>query len=269
MRGVSSDSQAEVIRRVEGAIGDGTDAAALGSDLFSVVSLLAAEGGLRRSVTDPSTPAEVRTSVVRGLLEGKLGGPAVDVVSAAAGLRWSRPRDLGDTLEHAGVLAQVIAAEQAGQSDELEDELFRFDRLVAGDPALRDALTSRTSPTPAKQSLVRSLLEGRASAPTTRLAEQAVTGRHRSFGAAVEYYIKIAADRRDRFVATVRSAKPLSDSERGRLADVLRNQYGRQVHLNMVVDPDVLGGLRVEIGDEVIDGTVATRLDEARRRLAG
>jgi F-type H+-transporting ATPase subunit delta len=85
----------------------------------------------------------------------------------------------------------------------------------------------------------------------------------------VGYFSKIAADRRERFVATVRSAAPLSESDRSRLAAALERQYGRPVHLNVVVDPDVLGGLRVEVGEEVIDGTVANKLDDARRRLEG
>ena len=207
--------------------------------------------------------------MLRSILAGKLSDAAVDIAAAAAGERWSATRDLADTLEHAGVIAEVNAAEQAGQADELEDELFRFGRVVAADSALRDAITDRTVATAARRSLVRSLLAGKASAPTVALAGQAVAGRHRSFDAAVQYFIKVAADRRERLVATVRSAAPLSESDQERLADALRRQYGRRVHLNTVVDPDVLGGLRVEIGDEVIDGTVASKLDDARRRLTG
>lgn len=269
MRGVSAQSQATVVDRLDAALTGGADAATVGSDLFAVAALLDSEASLRRAVTDPSTPTEARTSVLRSILEGKLSDPAVDISAAAAGERWSATRDLGDTLEHAGVIAHVAAAEQAGQADEVEDELFRFGRVVAADPALREAITDRTAPKAAKQSLVRSLLEGRASAPTVPIVEQAVAGRHRSFDAAVRYFIKVAADRRERFVATVRSATPLGDSDKNRLADALQRQYGRRVHLNTVVDPDVLGGLRVEIGDEVIDGTVASKLDDARRRLTG
>ena len=86
---------------------------------------------------------------------------------------------------------------------------------------------------------------------------------------ALNEYQKVAASVAGENVATVRVARALSDAERQRLADTLSRQYGRPVHLNTIVDPDVLGGIRVEIGDDVIDGTVSARLDDARRLLAG
>jgi F-type H+-transporting ATPase subunit delta len=79
----------------------------------------------------------------------------------------------------------------------------------------------------------------------------------------------VAAESQGETVATVRVARPLASDEQRRLAGLLSSQYDTTVHLNVVVDPEVVGGMRVEIGDEVIDGTIASRLDEARRRLAG
>ena len=101
------------------------------------------------------------------------------------------------------------------------------------------------------------------------LAEQSLSGSHRTVVAAVEEYQRIAAAHRNRLVATVRVASALSDQDAQRLSGVLARQYDRPVHLNVVVDPEVIGGIRVEIGDDIIDGTVSSRLDEARRRLAG
>ncbi|MGH3456365.1 MAG: F0F1 ATP synthase subunit delta, partial [Nocardioidaceae bacterium] len=120
-----------------------------------------------------------------------------------------------------------------------------------------------------KNALLRGLLDGRATAATIRLAEQAVSGSHRTVAVAVEEYQKVAARNRDRMVATARVARELEDGDRERLQGALTQQYGRPVHLNVVVDPEVVGGVKVEIGDDVIDGTVASRLDDARRRLAG
>jgi F-type H+-transporting ATPase subunit delta len=96
-----------------------------------------------------------------------------------------------------------------------------------------------------------------------------VTGVHLTVRNAIEEYTKVAAETRDRLVALVRSARPLGESEEKRLGDVLARQYDRPVHLNVVVDPSVVGGIRVEIGDQVIDGTISSRLDDARRRLVG
>ncbi|MPZ93540.1 MAG: F0F1 ATP synthase subunit delta [Propionibacteriales bacterium] len=269
MRGVSAGSLAEVVRLLEAALEGGADAAQLGTDLFAVAVLLDAQPALRRAITDPSTPPEARARVVSSVLEGKLSEPAVELSAAAAAERWSATRDLADSLEHAGVIAQVSAAEDAGQGDELEDELFRFGRVVVGNAELRDVLTDRSAPVQGKQSLVTTLMEGKASAPSVRLAEQAVAGRHRSFEAALQEFTKVVADRRERFVATVHTAQQLSDADKGRLAAAIAREYGRNVQLNEVIDPDVLGGLRVEIGDTVIDGTVASKLDDARRRLTG
>ena len=150
----------------------------------------------------------------------------MDLVAQAVGRRWAATRDLGDALEHLGVIAVVRAAEGAGQADALEDQLFAFERLVTDNPELRDPV-------------------------------------------AVEAFQRITSAYRSRLVAEVRVARELSDADAQRLAGSLARQYGRPVHLNVVVDPEVLGGIRVEIGDDVIDGTVASRLEEARRKLAG
>ncbi|HVH94992.1 MAG TPA: F0F1 ATP synthase subunit delta, partial [Nocardioidaceae bacterium] len=101
------------------------------------------------------------------------------------------------------------------------------------------------------------------------LAQETVAGTHRTVALAVEAYQKIVAEHRNRLVATVRVARELSDQESARLANALERQYGRPVHVNMLIDPGVMGGIRVEIGDDVIDGTVSSRLDDARRQLAG
>jgi F-type H+-transporting ATPase subunit delta len=102
-----------------------------------------------------------------------------------------------------------------------------------------------------------------------QLAQQAVAGTHRTVALAVEDYQKIVADHRNLLVATVRVAHELSDADAGRLAGALERQYHKPVHLNVIIDPHVIGGMRVEIGDDVIDGTVSGRLDDARRQLAG
>ena len=101
------------------------------------------------------------------------------------------------------------------------------------------------------------------------LVKQSLAGSYRSVGVALEQYQKVAAAIRNESVARVRVASELTDADRTRLQSALSRQYGRNIHLNVVVEPGLLGGLRVEIGDDVIDGTVDARLDEARRKLAG
>jgi F-type H+-transporting ATPase subunit delta len=239
----------------------------LGDELFAVVGVLSTQGSLRRALTDPSASGEAKAALVRSLFGSQVSEATLDVVAAATSGRWSAGRDLLDALEHLGVLAYVISAEPSGAVDDLEDDLFRFSRVVAGDPRLRDAITNKQAPIQLRQALVTQLLEGKASPAALHLAVQAVASREGSFEAALESYQKVAADRQHRVVAIVRTAVALTDAEQERLVAALRHLYSRDVYLNLVVDPGLLGGMRIELGDDIIDGTVVGRLNEARRRM--
>jgi F-type H+-transporting ATPase subunit delta len=269
MRGASADSLATLTEALGQTVGEGADAGQLAEDLFGVSGLLAAEPSLRRMVTDLSIAPDAKSGFVRSVLGDKLSAAGLDLVAKAAGLRWAATRDLGDALEDLGVIALVRGADKAGQADALEDGLFGFGRLVSENLDLREALSNPARSIEDKRALVRSLLEGKATPAAVRLAEQALAGSHRTVAIAVEEYQKIAAANRNRLVGTVRVAHALSASELGRLEAALTKQYSRAVHLNVLVDPEVIGGVKVEIGNDVIDGTVASRLADARRRLAG
>jgi F-type H+-transporting ATPase subunit delta len=183
------------------------------------------------------------------------------------GRRWTATRDLPDALEHLSVVASVSSV--GSESGRLADELFAWAQTVKDNPELRDALSDPARSADDKATLVGGLLSGKALPATVTLATQALSGSYRTVSAALAAYQKVAADVHGESVATVRVARELTEAETSRLAGVLAAQYGRPVHLNLLVDPGVLGGIRVEIGDDVIDGTVASRLDDARRRLVG
>lgn len=271
LTGASRESLAEA-REALGTLirSGGTDLAAVGDDLFAVTALLDSEHGLRRALVDPSRDGDARAGLARAVLGDKVGGATADLLSWVARARWSSPRDLADAVELLAVEAQVAAAEQAGRLDDVEDELFRVSRTVAGAPGLRSALSDRSAPVDRRAELIAGLLDGRTADETRRLVRQAVVApRGRSFDRTVETYGQVAADRRRRLVATVTATAPLTEAQRGRLAAALQQIYGHEVHLNVQLDPALVGGIRVEIGDEVIDGSVVSRLDDARRRLAG
>jgi len=268
MRGASTRAASAVVDSVDAAVEAGADAAALGEELFSLCEVLDAQPSLRRVLTDPTVEADRKAELAESLLSD-FGRPTVGVVTDAVRHRWSRPRDLADALEQGGINAFLAAAESAGDLDELDDELFRFARIVEGDPQLRDALNDRTAPVEARQQLVDTLLDDRVSAAALHLAKQAVTGRHRSASRALAEMQRLAAARRERLVAVVRVARPLTAAMRARLVAALSARFGHELQLNVIVDPDVIGGARVTVGDQVVDGTVSTKLAEARRRLAG
>jgi F-type H+-transporting ATPase subunit delta len=269
MRGASADSLSSLTESLGSGGGAGGDHVGVADDLFAVAAVLRSEPSLRRVVTDVSVPAKAKSDLVRQLFAKQVRAASLDLLTQAVGLRWSATRDLGDALEQVAVVAVVKDAEQAGRADALEDELFEFGLVVEDHPDLRDALSDRTRSADDKSALVHRLLDGKATDHAIRLVEQALSGSYRTFALALEAYRRIASEHRNRLVAVVRAADGLDDKELQRLESALSGQYGRPVHANVRLDPDVVGGVKVEIGDDVIDGTVATRLGEAQRRLAG
>jgi F-type H+-transporting ATPase subunit delta len=235
------------------------------TDMFAVVDALDASATLRRAVTDPGTPEGARRALVHGLLDGKVDEAVVDLVAEAATLRWAGGRTFAAALERQAVRGQLIVADRRGELDDTEDQLFRFARLVESSPELRNLLGDRAIELSKRQELVEGLLSGRATDPTIVLAKRAVAARERTFGQTIEGYVTLAAAQKNRALATVRVAKPLSSDQRNRLSAALSKQIGREVAIQEVVDPDILGGMRVEIGDEVFEGTVSDRLEAARR----
>jgi len=141
--------------------------------------------------------------------------------------------------------------------------------VVNTNPDLRSALSDPARSVDDKAALVDSLLDGKVLPATVTLAKQSLAGTYRTVTNALATYRDVAAKTQGEVVASVRVARPMSAADQRRLADTLSQQYDTTVHLNVEIDPDVLGGIRVEIGDEVIDGTIASRLDDARRRLVG
>jgi F-type H+-transporting ATPase subunit delta len=270
MNGASRDALAAARERLD-ALTDSTsvDAGSLADELASVTALLHREVSLRRVLTDPAQAGEAKAELAQRLLGSQVSGEAADLVSGMVRSRWSQSRDLVDALEELAALADLTAAQKAGTLDSVEDELFRFGRIVTSNTGLRAALTDRKAPASAKGELLAGLLGSRAVSTTERLVTRLVTApRGRSLEAGLEFLSKLAAERRDRMVAVVTSAVPLSDPQKQRLGAALAKLYGRTMHLNLDVDPEVLGGIRVQVGDEVINGSMADRIEDAGRRMA-
>ena len=241
----------------------------VGDALFSVAALLDEQPSLRAALTDPARSGEDKAALAASLLRGKVAEQVVDLVSGMVRSRWSTPRDLAEGTARLGVEAVLVSAQRHDRLDEVQDELFRFARTVASQPELRLALTDRGLPVERKSDLLTELLKEKTTVEAARLIVHAVTEpRGHSLESNLEALADAAAARRQRQVATVAAAVPLTENQRDRLAAALSAQLGHDVQLNVVIDPEVVGGLRVSLGDEVIDGTLATRLDDAQRRIA-
>jgi F-type H+-transporting ATPase subunit delta len=267
MRGASRASLAEAEERLEQLLSS-ADPATLGDELFAVLRLLDREGVLRRALSDAARRVEQRAGLASAVLDGKVGPATADFVADVVSLRWARSIDLTDAIERFGVIATVVSAEAEGRLDDLEDELFRFERIVQAQPQLRGVLVDHRVAPERKAELLRELLEGKTTQATLRLITEAVTHpRGRSLERVFAEFGRITAERRNRLVAMVRTAVDLGEQQKTRLAAALAVQYGRDVHLNIEVDPSVLGGMSIRVGDEETDGTIVRRLADIRRRI--
>lgn len=267
MRGSSATSLNETLAAV--AAVDGSSAAEVGAELFAAVEALDGAVAARRVLTDPSIDPAGKRQLVAGIFGGKVGAATASVLDAAVSGRWAAGRDLTDGLEIAGVAAFTRAADQAGAGDVLENELFEAGQIIHDAAELRQTVSDRSIPAAAKASLLNDVFGAKVSAATLALLTQAAVARTGSFEKVLDAFSRQVASREQRLVAVARVAYELDDAERQRLADVLSRRYGQAIQLNTVVDPSVIGGIAVSVGDEVVDATMSTRLEAARRRIAG
>lgn len=255
---------------VEGTAKTSTVAAALGEELFAVAGLLDREIGLRRTLADSSTDPAARERLVRDLLGGKVADDTLQVTIAAVSARWSSPRELVDGIESLATTALLVRSERDGRLDAVEDELFRLGRIIADQTELEQALSDRTAAVEGKLSLINGLIDGKVDPTTATLVANLVgQPRGRTVVEGLENLASEAAKRRERSVAHVISAGPLSAEQQERLTASLQRIYGRPIGLHVEVDESLGGGLVVKVGDEVIDGSTAGRLEALRRKLAG
>lgn len=260
----------EQLTRRSSVAATGPDLLSIADELFAVSRVLDSQPTLRRAMADPAGKPDERAGLVRRLFAAQLSATALDLVETIARQRWSRPIDLVEATITAGIEAALDAADVAGELDGVEDELFRFGRIVAADRELNRILSDRKASADGREALLDQLLSGRVNPVTAQLLRNVLTGSHVGTAeVAIERLSEVASRRRGQSVARVTTAVPLTGTQEQQLGDVLGRLYGRPVGLQITVDPDVLGGLVVQVGDEVIDGSIAHRLEAARRRMAG
>lgn len=272
MQAASRESLASATDRLDQVVA-GADAGALrtlADELFAVLGVLDRQRVLRRHLTDPGTPEDARDRLARGLFGGKVGDAALNVVAGLATARWSMPSDLLEAVETLARRVEFISAERAGALEDVEDELFRFSRILAAQPRLLELLSDQRAPVDGRVALLERVIAGKVTPTTAALLDQTVREpRGRSLELVVGKLAELAAAMRSRSVARVVAAAPLTDEQESRLAQALSRIFGRAVSVHVDLDPDVLGGLVIRVGDEVIDGSVAARLIKARQELPG
>lgn len=246
----------------------GAGSAEFAAHLFTLVDALDSSGSLRRTLTDPSIDGAAKEGLARTILAGA-APQVVDVVAELVRSRWSTEADLAEAVEELGFQSALASAEASGELVRVEDELFRITRALIGQREVRRALFDVRAGAERRVALVDGILAGRTAAATALIARRAAASpRGRRFIATLVHVGELAAARRHRLVASVTSGSELTEAQRTRLATILGRAYGGEVQLNVTVDPTVLGGLRIQIGPDVVDSTVLSRLDDARRQLA-
>ena len=258
-------ARASLDAAVKGA--DAVSASTLGSELFFIADVLDTNIAVRRALTDTSRDAQSKDAFISELFGKKVGAQGLTIVKAISAMRWSGAKDLVQVVEQLAIEAEASAANIAGELDRVEDEIFTASRTIAGSSELRKALSSDAKD--AKAVLVSEILKG-ASSSTVKLVSQLVNSwRGRSVEAAFADYAHSLAARRNRVIALVKTAAPMSVAQQDRLAAALNKQVGQPVRINIEIDTNVVGGVSVRFADELVDGTVSNRLAGAARALVG
>ncbi len=241
------------------------------TDLLSMVAVFDSNIALSRALTDPSRKTEDKSELVKRVFEKGVSEPTFAFVKELIALRWSYASDLVRAIERLGVETEAAAAEKDGALDRLESELFAFTQTIQNSSELRTVLADRTVQSTAKKSaLIRTLLNGKATESTIRLIGAMVDQpRGRNIEAGMRDLAEAVAARKNRTIVHVKSAIALSKEQIDRITKSLSAQIGATVRLNVEIDPNILGGLSVRFGDELIDGSIATRIIGAERTLSG
>jgi F-type H+-transporting ATPase subunit delta len=240
--------------------------ATVADEILSVAGLLRAQPRLRRALTDPARPGTERSELLRSLVAGKLSQITVDSLATLVSGRFGSPMELLNAVERLGTEALLDSGDRAGDLADIEDELFRFGQIVSGSGELAVTLSDPGAATSRRVKLVEDLLKGKAKPTTLRLVEVALEGfGGRSFEGSLTRLVEMTAAKRDREVAYVVVATPLTDGEEQALASKLADIYGRPVSLKIDVNPAIIGGVSVKVGSDLYDGTILRRLNEARQ----
>jgi F-type H+-transporting ATPase subunit delta len=248
------------------------DCTTISQELFSILDTLYSSVSLRRAMTDPARDAAAKSLLAQDLFASSISPGALSILIESVALRWSASIDLASAIEQLAIESEATAANAEGSLDRVQDELFVFARTLGESQELRLTLGDRLGSPIGKREVIADLLgaQGAQANPSTiRLISQAVTGlAGRNIDSVLRVYADAVADRRNRLLVLVTTRIALTASQSDQLSQIMTKHVGQPVHLNYQIDPTILGGVSIRFADELVDGTISTRLAEAGRALA-
>ena len=245
------------------------DAWRIGNELFTITSALDNNIQLERALTDPSRPTADKVAVFKEMVGDQVHPMTTEIMTDLVSRRWSRARDIANAVEDFGVDAMMYYADATDSTLQVSIELSRLQSSLLNLPVVRSKLYDDQAPSEVRVKLFRELFgDKNLNKVTMRLAEHATCNlRRRRYLETIQWLIKKFSRHMGQSMITVTTAAPLKEEQIKRLIDVYSAKVGRQVHINSVVDPTVLGGMRIQVGDEVTDNTVVAQLQNLHRRV--
>jgi F-type H+-transporting ATPase subunit delta len=275
MAGVSSESLAAALASLEAKLPNAS--LQLAKELFGILGTVDSSAGLRRALTDPSRSGDEKSALVKRLFGGNVSADAAQIASGLAGSRWASARDIGDALETLAATVVIAVAENKSAVsasgitglETLENDLFAFSQAVESNHEVQRALSEPQASPAAKIALAEKLVPGASEEAKVLIAQAVTQPRGLKVTRLVRRFAELAAKRQQRWIAVVSVTRPLTEAQTSRLQAALNSLYGRDLKINMNVDPALIGGIRIQVGDEVVDASVAARLGQLHRQLVG
>ena len=269
MKATSRQSLSAARNALEKKLTSAEIAATVARELLAMVVVFDSNISLSRALTDRSRNVADKSELIKRVFANSISEVTLSFANELIALRWSSPSDLVSAIERLGIETDAAAAEKSNSLDRLEEELFSFTQTVRKSPELRATLNNRELIGARKSALIASLLKGKSHDVTVRLIGALVDHpRGRNIDSVMTDLADAIAARKSRAIAHVKSAVVLTPEQVNRITKSLSSQIGTQVRVNMEIDTNVVGGLSIRFGDEVIDGSIATRIGSAQRLLA-
>lgn len=245
------------------------DAWRIGNELFTITKVLDDSIQLERALTDPSRPVADKVAVLKELLGDNTHPMTMEIMTDLVSRRWSRARDIANAVEDFGVDAMMYYADATDATLQVSIELSELHSALLNLPVVRAKLYDYQATSEARVKLFREVFSGKTlNKVTMRLAEHATCNlRRRRYLETIQWLINKFSRHMGESMVTVTTATPLKKEQIKRLVEVYSAKVGRQVHINSVVDPTVLGGMRIQVGDEVTDNTVVAQLQNLHRKV--